>query len=189
MSDNPMKFSTLSVRFGFAIVLVASLSLAVPGDNNSLADDATKAIGPGEEGARRELAAFQGSWTCYSSEISGKKQPIGVEGDEFDALYSPIFMGDSWFRAQPNGKPRKLFYKVRLNSSTSPKTIDLVRDDIGESLLGIYMIDRGTLVICLNAEKKNTQRPTRFASQEGTPLTVMFFERKSTPANAVAPAP
>jgi uncharacterized protein (TIGR03067 family) len=193
MSGNPMRFSTLIVKFGFATVLVASLSLAVPGDNKSLAEvvraDVTKAIGSGEGVAGRELAAFQGSWTCYSSDVSGEKQPIGIEGDEFDALHSSIFMGDSWLRAQPDDKPRKLFYKLRLNSSASPKTVDLVRDDIGETLLGIYMIDRDTLVICLNGDKKNTRRPTRFLSEEGTPLAVMFFERKSTPAKAAAPPP
>ena len=190
---NVKKIAAPKLKLSLAVVFVACLGVAVPGDNGPIAqaegDGATPAVGDNDGAVDRDLARFRGNWICYSAEVGGQKLTVDLEGDEFDALHSPIFRGDTWSEAEPDGKPPKLFYKLRLNPSTSPKSIDLVRDDVGETLRGIYLIERDTLVICLNGEKRQTQRPTRFRTEENTPLVLMFYERKPAPAKALVTPP
>lgn len=186
MSVVPRSSTPVGMRLIGAILLLASFGPSFSqasdgppprntGSSRSTADEEA-------EDASKDRARFQGTWKCTQYEFNGKDMP----GDPGDPAHNPfwkvIFDGDIYYFVEEDGKPSDPIYKVRWNSSISPKQFDLDGIPKQETLAGIYKLEGDTLRICLTIDKDSPVRPTRFATKEGLPLMLFVFQRdKSIP--------
>lgn len=68
-------------------------------------------------------------------------------------------------------------HKVKLDSSKSPKEIDLThRSEVGPTWPGIYEINGDDMKICLDLEGK--ARPTEFKTKPGSKQLLLVLKRK-----------
>ena len=79
----------------------------------------------------------------------------------------------------PEGEGRKS--KFKLDSSKTPKAIDLIPQDgpgKGKVAAGIYSLEKGQLKLCVhNFGGDLTQRPKEFKTQSGDGLGIIVLER------------
>ncbi len=117
---------------------------------------------------------LQGTWQAVDLEANGEKKP----GDEAKEL-QVVFKGDLVYAVKPEGDGRKV--KFKLDSSKTPKTIDLIaidESDKGKIAAGIYSLENGRLRLCVNLfGKDTTQRPTEFKTQSGDGVGFVTLER------------
>jgi uncharacterized protein (TIGR03067 family) len=134
----------------------------------SLAADA-----PNEGDAKKDAQGLQGTWKVVSSEQGGKVQDEAKD-------FVMIFEKDT-FQVK---KGDELIVKgtFKLDPSKSPKAIDMTiteakkEDHKGMEVHGIYQLDKGTLKWCA-AEPGETERPTEFATKQGTKLLLVTFQK------------
>ena len=93
--------------------------------------------------------------------------------DRFKDLKATFTADGKWITHLPDGD-REGTYK--LNTAKRPKGIDLVNGK-GNMMLGIYKLEKGALTICLGEEDVD-ERPTEFASKEGTKVMLLVLQRE-----------
>jgi uncharacterized protein (TIGR03067 family) len=125
-----------------------------------------------DDALKNELKQHQGTWIATSSTFDGQKAP-----EEIVRSIKRIVTGDHvvW---QRNGK-QFAGTKVLLDATKDPKTIDVIPDggrNRGERILGIYKLDRDTLMICMAAADQ--PRPKDFKAEKGSGWTVQTFTRE-----------
>jgi uncharacterized protein (TIGR03067 family) len=131
------------------------------------------APGRDDDGAlQSELKRHQGTWIATSSTFDGQKAP-----EEIVRSIKRIVTDDHvvW---QRDGK-QFAGTKVVLNSTNEPNTIDVIPDggrNRGERILGIYKLDRDTLIICMAAPGQ--PRPKEFNAEKGNGCTLQTFARE-----------
>jgi hypothetical protein len=137
--------------------------LVLPALSASLADD-----------AKDDSKLLDGRWNLVSMELEGVKVPDEkIKGD-----------GGSWlFKGSEVvflGPPKDHKASATLDLTTTPKLIDLVGlegPEKGKKAEGIFKIEKGQLIICLQTEVPKKGRPTEFKTEAGSNLALMIFEK------------
>jgi uncharacterized protein (TIGR03067 family) len=148
------------MRLGYpalaAIVLAASATHA---QENKPADD---------------LKKLQGTWTIESAMAGGKEVDQLVGGK--------MVFTETEHSIRPEGAPEERWPKGahKLDPAKSPKHFDIdpkTGPNIGKTHLGIYEIDGDRCRICFS-DPPTDERPTEFASKEGTRLILLVLRRE-----------
>jgi uncharacterized protein (TIGR03067 family) len=125
------------------------------------------------DAVKKEMAQLEGEWTMVSGERDGQKLPEDfVKSGKRVAKdgVSTVTFGDTLFMKA----------KLTIDPGKKPKTIDYDVIDgqgKGKTVLGIYEIDGDTVKFCFAAPDKD--RPTEFASKEGSGHTLSVWKRKA----------
>jgi uncharacterized protein (TIGR03067 family) len=122
-----------------------------------------------------DAKSLQGTWQAVDLEANGEKRP-----DDQAKELQLVFTGDEVFAVKPQGEdPRN---KFKLDSSKSPKTIDLIPCDgesKGKRFAGIYDLKDGQLRLCINIfGQDSTQRPTEFKTKAGDGVVFATLKRE-----------
>jgi uncharacterized protein (TIGR03067 family) len=124
-------------------------------------------LGP-DATAHSELEKYQGMWVLIFEEFQG----VPVPPDQLPDL-SYTVQGDK-VRFTSNGKDHSA--TVRLDPSKTPRTYDLVRDDGGPAMRGIYTWDDGNIKVCSSDDQRN--RPTGFETGPGSKRRIRVWMHK-----------
>ncbi len=120
---------------------------------------------------------MQGSWLITSLYARGREQ-------EESGVARLVIKGDTaGFIKRPGKKPDE--FKVKLDSSKTPKTIDLV--DRGKVSVGIYEFDGDTLKICYR--ERGEARPQYFDPKKESKIAVMMVLKRELPEQKPAKDP
>src|SRR5262245_30654267 len=117
--------------------------------------------GAGDDVAKKDQLALQGSWKVISIEEEGGKLP-----DAEIKLMTVKIMGD---KITVSDKKTVVTVSFKLDPAKTPKAIDfkiLDGPEKGKSELGIYTIKGDTAKFCMNGPGK--ERPTEFVSKKDT---------------------
>ncbi len=120
---------------------------------------------------KKEQDAFNGTWQATSVEVDGKPLPkeqvekitLEVKGEQYT-----FHAGDQTIKGTH-----------KLDPSKNPKQIDAKRSEgqgAGETLKGIYKLDKDTYEVCFAAPGKD--RPTEFSSNSGGGHRLIIMKRK-----------
>jgi uncharacterized protein (TIGR03067 family) len=123
-----------------------------------------------------DLEAIRGDWKVVGLEIDGKELPLPA-----DSKLKMVF-GHDTMRLDDGVREmdKQLAFKYALDPATTPKIIDLTgtNDQFkDETLEGIYQLQGDKLVLCLQLPKGVKQRPSEFATREGSMLVILRLER------------
>jgi uncharacterized protein (TIGR03067 family) len=119
---------------------------------------------------KSDLDLLPGTWVPTSAEEGGKK----ISEEEIKEKGFEMVFTKEKVTFPVKGESQEVAYK--LDPAKKPKTIDLTFDD-GKTVKGIYQLEEGSLKICVQKEPTG-QRPTEFASQQGTTLWLIVLKRK-----------
>ncbi len=154
------------------LVLMAGLVALDPGTGLALEihppanDHAARPPSAAATDDRSDREKMQGKWRIVRCEFAGRNQdqPVGVEDTISDAR---------WLR--PNRRTAE--YRLKLDSTKDPKSVDLSADRLGDQTLkGIYSLDGDRLTICYCYDPRGP-RPTEFKTMEGTLASLYVLER------------
>ena len=124
---------------------------------------------------------LQGVWQAVDAEGNGEKLPA----DQVQEL-KIVFKGDEIFAVTPKGEQPK--NKFKLDSSKTPKTIDVIPidgQDKGTIHAGIYSLKKGRLTLCINIFGKDPAlRPTEFKTKANDGVGLITLERGKVPPPA-----
>ncbi len=126
---------------------------------------------PKEDGVKKEMAKFQGTWKFVSVEVDGNKTPY--KG------FTVVLKGDQWTVCEGGRCAAKVTFK--LDPTKKPKTIDLVDLDVEKERLirGIYSLEGDTLMVCYHRDpEKEGDRPTEFATKPDSGLVLFLLKRE-----------
>jgi uncharacterized protein (TIGR03067 family) len=145
------------------LAFMAGLVVLVPGTGLTLAihppanDPAGRSPSAAAAGDRSDREKMQGNWKIVRCEFSGRNQDqaLGVEDTISDGR---------WLR--PNRRTAE--YRLKLDSTKDPKSVDLSADRLGDQTLkGIYSLEGDRLTICYSYDPQGP-RPTEFKTTEAT---------------------
>jgi RNA polymerase sigma factor (sigma-70 family) len=156
------------VKVVAAVVLALSVAVAgtVVGARRALAD---KPAAAGKDVAPKDEEKIVGTWAFMSLVKGGQKEP---EEDFKEAKL--IFAAGAKLTAKlPKGEKGGTY---KLDPAKKPKAITVTTEE-GGTLLGIYKLEGDTLTVCLGDENDN-DRPTEFASKEGTKVALVVLKRE-----------
>jgi len=112
---------------------------------------------------------LQGTWTVESTVFDCKEVPAkSLKGREV------VFRGKE-FTSYIEGKKSNTL-KMVLDSSKKPRQIELWREDLDDSVLGIYSLEGNTLKLCYG--EPGAERPTAFESKAGNRHFLLVLKRK-----------
>lgn len=147
--------------------LALAMSLASPGCTGSA---------PGSDSSRPDVEQLQGKWKLLYQEMDGKKLPDEKQAQMLHGAMD--FAGDKiHYSVELPGFDFRFSY--RLHSEQHPKGIDLTLIEtpdakgVGQTTLGIYRLNEGTLEIC----HSKTNRPTDFSAGEGSHRVLVVLKR------------
>lgn len=118
-----------------------------------------------------DLKALEGKWKVEAAEAQGKP----VEAPELRELMVTI-TGDR-YEVIVNGETDR--GSLKLDESQKPKFMDATDtegENIGKVIKAIYEVTGDTLRVCY--AMKGDERPTEFATKEGTPLLLITYRRE-----------
>jgi uncharacterized protein (TIGR03067 family) len=119
-----------------------------------------------------DLKAMEGKWKPESAEIGGKKIDevaelkellITITGDRYE-----VVIKDKTDRGS-----------LKLDETKTPRQMDATDtegDDAGKVIKAIYELKDDTLRVCY--AMKGDERPTEFATKEGSPLLLITYRRE-----------
>jgi RNA polymerase sigma-70 factor (ECF subfamily) len=155
------------------VVLAVLLALGVLG-LGGLAYRSHAADKPGaskEDAAKADLKKLQGTWTLVSLETGGKKVPEGQ-------LQDVTFVVKDDKATLKHGDAPAHEGTLKVDPGKDPKEIDMTLGEAGKGEVqkAIYKLEKDTLTIC--TAHSADERPSAFATKEGTKLAVMVFKKK-----------
>lgn len=113
---------------------------------------------------------LQGAWAIHAATLSGRDHL-----DDFQGMTLTVTGEKYTIEFGPNSDHGT----ITVDAAKSPKWIDVTtRKDgpfKGRTLPGIYKLDGGKLVLCLDSEAK--ARPTAFEAKEKTSVMLLTYER------------
>jgi uncharacterized protein (TIGR03067 family) len=122
-----------------------------------------------DDAVQEELKKFEGTWKLKSLELGGQKTELAEKSDQTQL----VFKGNKLtMKGGPKGESETTF---SIDPTKKPPQID-IQPPKGEknALTGIYKFDKDTLIIC---GSDGGERPTDFASKEGTSTGIMTLEK------------
>jgi uncharacterized protein (TIGR03067 family) len=128
------------------------------------------AEGPKEDAAKRDVQKLQGTWTVVSAEREGqpldriKGNKLTLKGDRFTIKTKTVELTGT-FRLDPAKKPKAMDWMHEA---------DALRDKTWQS---IYLLEGGSLKICYAEADSGKDRPTEFATTEGSGLQLVVLKR------------
>jgi uncharacterized protein (TIGR03067 family) len=128
---------------------------------------AISSVGFAQE-AQDDKSRIESSWKVESSQDFGQDDPV-IKGLVLDFKEGKL--------TAKRGEEAQVAGSYKLDSSTSPKSIDLTMGAV--TFLGIYELKGDTLTICHGS--RGDPRSTKFASEKGSAnrvLTVLKREKK-----------
>jgi uncharacterized protein (TIGR03067 family) len=172
-TKRPKKFSTKpGVGQGFQYRLYERK--APPGDAQARGGQGgSGAARAGTDGMQKELKKLEGDWVAVRSEDGGNASEGG----------NPIFIEDGIMSIMIRGRVTFKCKIMKLDTSASPKTIDVKYVDGpgvgGEIQLGLYDWDGDNLKVCW-APVGDTKRPKKFSTKPGVGQGFQYrlYERK-----------
>jgi RNA polymerase sigma factor (sigma-70 family) len=167
--------SALLVCLGFALIagLVGLGAYQVMATANPAQNAPASPARQGEKQAS-DAQKLQGDWEAVEFLVQGKT----VLGTELQGAVLR-FSGNKMSLIYDSNKGPARSFSFKLDPSKKPKAIDLLVLDgaeKGEQGPGIYELEGGRLRLCIPNDKI-TERPTEFASPEGSKLIVMRLKR------------
>ncbi len=127
-----------------------------------------------EPESANDAKTLQGTWQAVDFEANGERKP-----DDEIKESKVIIQGNELFAVKSKGEDPHL--KFKLDSSKTPKTIDLIPidgPDKGKMFPGIYSLENGKLRLCLNIFGKDlSKRPAEFKTQAGDGTGFVTLER------------
>lgn len=152
-----------SMILGLALLMGVALPVATD----------SAAVGDSPRSDREQL---QGKWKLVYQEMDGKKLPDERQAEMFHGAM--VFAGNRiHYSVELPGFDFKFSYKLHFDEY--PKGIDLVLTEtpdgkgVGQTMLGIYRLDGGTLEIC----HSRTNRPTDFSAGAGSHHVLIVLKR------------
>lgn len=128
-------------------------------------------ITPAPQGAKQDVDALKGIWSCVSGVIDGK--PIA---DETARQLRLVMTGDTYTTTR--GDQTLFKGKYTLDPAASPKRIDIRSEEgenAGKPAQGIYKIDGDTHTICYTMPGRD--RPQDFASAPGSGAFLVVWKK------------
>jgi RNA polymerase sigma factor (sigma-70 family) len=151
-----------------AVVLTAAVAVVVTVTSARLAL-ADKPPATGKEADRKDEETIVGTWAVVSLEQRGRD-----EGGEEIKQARMIFTADGKVTLTAPGKGEK-GGTYKLDRAKKPKELTISTDE-GGTIKGIYKLDGDDLTIC--ASDKDGERPTEFATKEGSDATLLVLKRE-----------
>jgi uncharacterized protein (TIGR03067 family) len=130
------------------------------------------AAAPSEDASKADRDKLQGTWKVIRMEHAGKNVPA----DQFADLR--IVISGNELTGKEGDQVRERF-TFTLDSAQKPRTIDTTAIEgpaKGETSRGIYEIDGDTVKLCVN--EKGKERPSAFATKEGTTHVLLLLQRE-----------
>jgi uncharacterized protein (TIGR03067 family) len=118
--------------------------------------------------AKKDEDRIRGTWMVESGKKGGENAP-----EEFVEKFRLTFKKDGQFTAVLPDKEIQGTYTI--DATKKPKQIDVSHD--GKTMEGIYEFDGKQLKLCIG---EPAQRPTEFASPEGSHTMLMVLKRAKT---------
>jgi RNA polymerase sigma factor (sigma-70 family) len=120
--------------------------------------------------AERDTYALQGKWQVVTVRLNGSELvPANFPVNRL------VVHGDT-IVFESGGPPQEASF--RLDPAATPKAIDLAfREELGSEIRAIYALDGYTLTICRPLTSRSN-RPTEFASPQGSDLLVLICQRQ-----------
>jgi uncharacterized protein (TIGR03067 family) len=138
----------------------------------------TTVIAVADDKSANDAKDLQGVWQAVDAEANGEKLPT----DQVKEL-KIVFKGDEIFVVKPSGEDPK--NKFKLDSSKTPKTIDVIPidgSDKGTIHAGIYSLKKGRLTLCINIFGKDAAlRPKEFKTKASDGVGLIILERAKVP--------
>ena len=138
----------------------------------------TTVIAVADDKSANDAKDLQGVWQAVGLEANGEKSP----DDQVKEL-KIVFKGDEVFVVKTSGNDPK--NKFKLDSSKTPKTIDVIPtdgQDKGTIHAGIYSLKKGRLTLCINIFGKDpAKRPTEFKTKASDGVGLITLERAKVP--------
>lgn len=126
-----------------------------------------------ENGTGRTRSDLEGTWQAIDGEGNGQKMPV----EQVKELR--VVVRADQLAIKPDGEGRKTTFK--LDASKAPNTIDLIPLDgprKGDVVPGIYSVQSGQLMLCVNVwGKDSTLRPSEFKTHEGDGFVLVILQR------------
>jgi uncharacterized protein (TIGR03067 family) len=128
-----------------------------------------------DEAAKKELAKLQGTWKAAALTYNGKDYfADGKAGFQF-------VIKDDVILVEGNDEVKKEYARIRIkvDPSATPKTMDLsVTSGVQKDAVieGIYELKDDELRLCVKVPGKD--RPTEFASPEGSSIALLTLKRE-----------
>lgn len=123
--------------------------------------------------------SFDGTWAAVEglndgrpfreSELSGVR--LKFAGSKLTKIETVVLTGEE---GKTTTKTREYASTIKINETTSPKTIDIIAED-GERVLGIYKFEEGKLTIC--ARGGEGPRPTEFDSTKNSKISLLVLKK------------
>jgi uncharacterized protein (TIGR03067 family) len=114
--------------------------------------------------AKKELKKFEGTWSVVSAEHDGKKAP-----EEKLSAVRFVFSGEN-ITFKEGEKSKEGTFKI--DPSKKPAHIDVTVE--GKTKMGIYSFAKDELKLCVG----DADRPTEFATKEGSKTTLIVLKRE-----------
>jgi uncharacterized protein (TIGR03067 family) len=124
-----------------------------------------------------DLDKLQGTWHITALESGGQKIPAPVD--------ATVVLEGRRFKSLGMGAPFE--GTVEIDDRKKPKTLDLVFSAghaKGTRNVGIYRIDKDGWTLCLATE--GTKRPTKFATEAGSPFALEKLQRGQASTSSTA---
>jgi RNA polymerase sigma factor (sigma-70 family) len=160
-----MLLSKLRVVAVVALVVTVAAAGTVVWVRQAPADKPAAVV---KEEAPKDEETFVGTWAYVSVESGGRKVP-----EEQVKEARLVFAADGKFTAIVKGEKREGTYK--LDPAKKPKEITTTKE--GKTHNGIYKLDGDTLTLCM-PEGDGAERPTEFATKEGTKVVLVVLKRE-----------
>ena len=132
------------------------------------------AIAVADDKSANDAKNLQGTWQAVEVEANGEKSPA----DQVKEL-KIVFKGDEVVVVRSGSEDPK--NKFKLDSSKTPKTIDVIPidgSDKGKLHAGIYSLKKGRLTLCLNIFGKDPAlRPTEFKTKASDGVGLVTLKR------------
>jgi uncharacterized protein (TIGR03067 family) len=110
---------------------------------------------------------LQGTWKLVSVEADGKAaDPIGGGHPKWVIKEEKVYYGGAEIAG------------MTVDASTSPRVLDLKFRDPERTYEGVYLVEKGTLKICVNRQTEGTKdRPGMFSTKDQSEWRLLVFEK------------